>query len=155
VDVALLGVRDPGFTGVSDLAIVHFRALAVGDPALQVAAASGRSSSNAVVPIQLNTLQAPRALPARTELSAILPTPSPGSATMRFALARGGRVMLAIHGVDGRRVRVLADGEREPGEYSIGWDGRDGAGHPAAPGVYYVRFEAPGARFTRRLVLVR
>ena len=155
VDAALLGVRSPGFTGTGDLAIVHFRARAAGAPALRVATVQGRSSDNRPVPVEMNTLSAPKAVPARTVLAPITPTPSTGTARLSFTLARGGRVTLALHAVDGRRVRVLADGEREAGEYDVSWDGRDAGGHLAAPGIYYVRFEAPGATLTRRLVFVR
>ena len=154
VDAALLGVRSPGFTGTGDLAVVHFHARAAGAPALRVTTVLGRSSSNRPVPVEMNTLSVPKA-PARTALAPITPTPSTGTARLSYTLARGGHVTLALHAVDGRRVRVLADGEREPGDHDVTWDGRDAGGHLAAPGVYYVRFEAPGATLTRRLVFVR
>ena len=155
VDVALLGPRSPGFTGTGNVAVVHFHARAGGAPALQVAAVSGRSSTNTPVPVAMNTLSSPRPMPTRTALAAITPTPSTGTARLSYTLARGGRVTLALHAVDGRRVRLLADGEREPGEYDVTWDGRDAGGHTVSPGVYFVRLEAPGASFTRRLVFVR
>ena len=69
-----------------------------------------------------------------------------------FSLARAGRVELAIYGVDGRRVKVLVQGEREAGEYRLSWDGTDERGRAAAPGVYYARLGADGRVFTKKLV---
>jgi len=158
VDAALLGVRSPGLSGVGELASVRFRALAAGHPAVRVAAVEGRDATNATVPVEVATLAAPGdtpAPPSRTALAPIAPTPSRGAADVGFSLARGGRVTLTVLGVDGRRVRTLVDDVREPGEYRMHWDGSDAAGSMAAPGLYYVRLEAPGARFTRRLVLMR
>jgi len=158
VDAALLGVRSPGLSGVGELASVRFRALAAGHPAVRVAAVEGRDATNATVPVEVATLAAPggtTAPPSRTALAPIAPTPSRGAADVGFSLARGGRVTVTVLGVDGRRVRTLVDDVREPGVYHMHWDGSDAAGSLAAPGLYYVRLEAPGARFTRRLVLMR
>ena len=62
---------------------------------------------------------------------------------------------LAIFGIDGRRVRTLASGPRDAGVYRFVWDGRDEAGHDAAPGVYYARMISAEGRFGRTLVRLR
>ena len=77
-----------------------------------------------------------------------------GPIQIRYAIARATPgVHLDIYDVRGRRLRQLAQGAREPGEYSCLWDRRDAGGARAARGVYFVRLRADGARLTRKLVI--
>jgi hypothetical protein len=93
---------------------------------------------------------------ARLFLSNAWPSPSHAAAgtALRFGLERRANASLAIYDPAGRRVRVLASGERDPGEHTVRWDGRDESGWPASPGLYFVHFVTPGFAATRRLVLV-
>jgi hypothetical protein len=97
----------------------------------------------------------PGELPRQTSLGPPRPNPSGGTTEMRFALPRAGHVALAVFDVTGRRVRTLVVGVFEPGEHTAQWDGRDGVGRPTASGLYFVRLEADGRTFTRRLAVVR
>ncbi len=66
------------------------------------------------------------------------------------------RVDLAVYGIDGRRVRVLVQGELPAGEHRLTWNGRDDAGRPVASGVYLIRLAAPGEPVqTQRVVVAR
>ena len=67
-------------------------------------------------------------------------------------LPRRALVHATVHDVLGRQVRSLANGFRDSGVQGIAWDGRDGSGRPAAPGLYLVRVEVDGQRFARRAV---
>jgi hypothetical protein len=60
-----------------------------------------------------------------------------------------------VPGIDGRKVATLVNEAREPGQYQVNWDGRDGTGQPVRPGMYYARLVTPEGRFTRTLVLMR
>jgi endonuclease/exonuclease/phosphatase family metal-dependent hydrolase len=100
----------------------------------------------------------PVAPPARTLL--FVPVPNPviaARATLRFDLARAGRVHVAVYDVRGRHVATLLDEERAAGRHSLGWNGRDAAGKPLGNGVYFARMSAPGEGVTsdRRFVLLR
>ena len=83
------------------------------------------------------------------------PNPFRSGTTVRFDLAREGAASLAIYDVRGNRVRQLAGGTLASGRHERTWDGRDAAGHQVAPGIYYVRMEAPGTTESRKLVLLR
>jgi len=86
------------------------------------------------------------------------PDPVRESARFRWVLpaaTRSGHATLALYAVDGRRVRVLADGDGTPGPHEAVWDGRDGAGRPVAAGVYLCRLTNGAAALTRKLVVVR
>jgi hypothetical protein len=52
-------------------------------------------------------------------------------------------------------VATLVHETRAAGRYALSWDGRDAAGQPARPGVYYARLVTVGGRYTRTLVLIK
>jgi hypothetical protein len=80
------------------------------------------------------------------------PNPFRGTATVRFSLAKEGRVEIAIYDVTGRLVRTLHDGKAPAGESTMIWDGTDDAGHRMGSGVFWVEMNAGGYQSTKRLV---
>lgn len=75
-------------------------------------------------------------------------------ARVRWELPRAGDARITVHDVQGRLVRRLRDGMGSAtGE--IRWDGRDGGGEAAAPGVYFVRLVGEGGSATLPVVRVR
>ena len=94
-------------------------------------------------------------LPTVSGLSAPRPSPFVSATNLSFALAAGGRAELGIFSVDGRRVRTLANGVFEPGEYQMQWDGRGDNGVRAGAGVYFVRLTTPQGDFRRTVVLLQ
>jgi len=150
VDAALLGVRDRGLAGEGDVASVTFEALASGAPSVRLGQLAMRDAANR--PVGASTAAA---RPTETALMPVAPNPASGPSLVRFALAHASAVGLAVYGVDGRLVRQLARDSREPGLYQVSWDGRDAAGQPARPGLYFVRLVTDEARFTRTVTLVR
>jgi len=93
--------------------------------------------------------------PAGFALAPPAPNPARGAALLRYTLAAAAPVSLALFDLAGRRVRALDEGVRDAGGHVARWDGRDDAGQPAPPGLYFVRLEAAGRRATVRLVVVR
>lgn len=78
-------------------------------------------------------------------------------APVRLALAGpgAGHARLDVFDLQGRRVLRLLDGPLAPGERSVVWNGRDGAGRRLASGLYFARLEADGRSATARLLLLR
>jgi flagellar hook assembly protein FlgD len=62
-----------------------------------------------------------------------------GTSTVRFSIAKPGRVQIGIYDVTGRKIRSLADRVFPAGEQVLRWDGTDDAGAKVARGVYFVR----------------
>jgi len=154
VDVALLG-PGAGLFGSGELVKVHFRVKAAGVAALALKSAEGRDGTNRKVALNGLGGATPLSLPTKTWFSAPAPNPFTGTTTLSFALARGGAVELGVYGIDGRKVATLVRESREPGQYQVNWDGRDGAGQAVRPGMYFARLTTPEGRFTRRLVLMK
>ena len=84
------------------------------------------------------------------------PSPNPLRRNTMFAydLPKAARVSLAIYDATGRRVAVLATGERAAGRFQVTWQARaeDGSALPA--GLYFARFITPGLSRTARVVLL-
>lgn len=93
---------------------------------------------------------------ARVEFAPVYPSPSRGSASLRYVLPRAARARLAIYDALGRRVRELQpETSLAAGEHLALWDGRDESGRNVPPGVYMARLGVDGASFARRIPLVR
>lgn len=87
-------------------------------------------------------------------LTSIRPNPTSGAARIDYQLPRSSRVRLVVVDLQGRVVATLADGPMSAGRYHATWMGRSERGS-APTGIYFVRFEAGGKSFTKRMVLVR
>jgi hypothetical protein len=92
------------------------------------------------------------AAPRAFALSAAWPNPSKGAVTAEFSVAKQADVKLSVIDVSGREVDVLTKGSYSPGRYQVRWDGRNAAGQ-VPPGLYFLRYEALGEKFVRRIVL--
>jgi hypothetical protein len=84
----------------------------------------------------------------------VAPNPSPGMVQVEFEVAREAPVRLSVLDVQGRLVAVLAEGVRRPGRHLAAWDGTGESGR-MPPGLYFVRYTAPGTSVARRVVLSR
>ena len=94
--------------------------------------------------------------PLAFALHANAPSPFRGSTTLRFDLPRAASVRLAVHDLQGRRVRdLISDVGYAAGRHTIGWNGDDDDGRHLPPGVYLERLEVEGRSVSRRVVLLR
>ena len=54
---------------------------------------------------------------------------------------------MAVYDLQGRVVDLLVDGHRQPGDFSITWDGTN-----FAPGVYLYVFRSSNYSYTKKLI---
>jgi hypothetical protein len=82
------------------------------------------------------------------------PNPNPASreTRVRFSLPRAGRVSLAVYDANGRRARILADGEQSAGTHEVNWNLRQTSGARVSAGLYFVRLTTAEGTLVRRLV---
>src|SRR5205085_8638687 len=86
-DAAMLGPGN-GFSGSGVMAVVHFRAIATGSPAIGVQSVIGRDSQNH--PLTVTITQQPLSAmlpPTLTELQAAVPNPSRANATLQYSVS--------------------------------------------------------------------
>lgn len=93
----------------------------------------------------------------------ILPaSPNPVAGQTRFAyrigedVAAGGTVpvIMTLHDVQGRMVRMLRNTVQGEGAYQVSWDARDDAGRRVPGGIYYQRFRAGSVVRTSKVTVV-
>lgn len=97
-----------------------------------------------------------RSVPGETRLLSPFPNPLSRASTLRFDLARTGRVRLEVFDLNGRRVARVADRAFDPGRHSLDWNGRDDRGARLGAGLYFVRMSGPGLETrSARLAVVR
>ena len=83
------------------------------------------------------------------------PNPFSGTTTIGYTLPARQNVRVEIYDMLGRRLRVLARGERPEGYSQVIWDAKDDAGNTVSPGIYVIRLETPDRDETRKVSLVR
>jgi hypothetical protein len=107
-------------------------------------------NSDANWEISIYTIGVADELPVAFALAA--PSPNPATAgpnRIAFSVPRDAQVRLTVHDVRGRMMAKLADGLLPAGHHMRTWDATS-----VPAGVYFVRFEAPGFRADRRLVVL-
>lgn len=85
----------------------------------------------------------------------VRPNPVRGHCEVVFSQRSSGTSSVEIFDVNGRKIRVLFNGEQVAGMYAPMWDGKDDAGLNAASGIYLVRVATPDEHSSRRIVLAR
>ena len=96
-------------------------------------------------------------LPKAFSLSQNYPNPFNPSTTIDYSIPDGKAVpaRLKIFDVRGHLIRTLLDTAKEPGRYSIHWDGRNDKGEGVGSGVYLYRIEAGDFTSTKKMILTR
>jgi hypothetical protein len=83
------------------------------------------------------------------------PNPCVADTEIRFEIARTGPVSIKVYNAMGQLVRTLVDERRDPGRYSIRWDGRNQAGERVSSGVFFYSMKAEKFSETKKMLVVR
>jgi hypothetical protein len=84
------------------------------------------------------------------------PNPTRNATSIRFGLPADAAVSVRVFSVDGRLVRVLADGVHFPrGFHELAWDGRDMDGRQVGAGVFAYQLNASGAVRRGKITVLR
>ncbi|MBU8920688.1 MAG: T9SS type A sorting domain-containing protein [Bacteroidales bacterium] len=94
-------------------------------------------------------------LPEQYALEQNYPNPFNPNTEIKYSLPEGGRVLIEIFDVSGRRIVVLVDEYQEAGFRSIDWDGRSSDGSRVSSGIYFYRMIAGDWSSRRKMVLLR
>jgi hypothetical protein len=92
----------------------------------------------------------------RVDRVLVAPNPGPGRTSFLLDLGNPCKPSVRIYDLSGRLVRVLSNGPLPGGSHTMHWDGRDGAGHPIASGIYFWQLDVNEKRIARdKIVLTR
>jgi hypothetical protein len=72
---------------------------------------------------------------------------------IKYALPEDGNVRITVYNILGQRIIRIVKREKS-GYHIFSWDGRDKNGNKTGQGVYFIRFEFSGHKFTRKLVKI-
>ena len=64
-------------------------------------------------------------------------------------------VSIRVFDIRGTLVRVLVEGVKGSGEYTVFWDGTDNRGRSLPSGIYFCRMQAKGFAATRKMLLLK
>lgn len=79
-------------------------------------------------------------------LSQNYPNPFTGETTISFVVPEKSKVLLEVWNLNGQKVAILADGELEPSQYQVTWNGNLSNHRYIPQGVYIVRLVAAGRK---------
>ncbi len=95
-------------------------------------------------------------VPEKSFASYNFPNPFNPTTAITYAIpAPGGRVILSIYDLSGRRVKTLVNADIAPGTYTATWRGLDEIGRQLGSGVYFYKLEAPGFSEQRKMVMLK
>ena len=94
-------------------------------------------------------------LPGHFRLSQSYPNPFNNQAVIKYSLFKRTEVSLVIYNVLGQKVRTLVNNERQSGDVSVTWDGKDDRGRDLSSGIYFYQLRAGESAETRRMVLLK
>ncbi|HEX9933801.1 MAG TPA: T9SS type A sorting domain-containing protein [bacterium] len=83
------------------------------------------------------------------------PNPFNPSTTIRYSLARDGRVTVSVYDAIGHKKAVLVDAHQSAGSYEASWNGLAADGSVLPSGMYFYRIETSGFSKTMRMVLMK
>ncbi len=89
------------------------------------------------------------------DLSQNYPNPFNPITKINYSLNKGGSTTLKILNIKGQLIKTLVNSYKNPGDYSINWDGTDNLNKPVASGVYYYCLQAGNRVKTKSLILVK
>ena len=107
------------------------------------------------IPVVVRSARFAAPRPEGFALEGNVPNPFNPVTELGVQVSRLVHVRLEVYDVLGRRVRVLVDGERAAGYYSVRWDGRDEAGMEVGSGLYLCRMTAGSFCKVQKMVLLK
>ena len=127
---------------------VHLKEVILADPEAQIIPSVVRSSTRSC---EMNA-------PTQYRLGQNYPNPFNPRTDIRYQIADGGspiHTTLKIYNILGQEVRTLVNEMKEPGYYTVTWDGRNDQGIKAVSGVYLYRLEAGNSVCTRSMLVLK
>lgn len=96
-----------------------------------------------------------KSMPHVFGLSQNFPNPFHHTTRISYQLPARSCVTLGIYNTAGQVVNILVDQDKDPGYYSVEWDGKDALGRKVPSGAYLSHVKAGEFTETRKLILVR
>ncbi|MCK4965588.1 T9SS type A sorting domain-containing protein, partial [bacterium] len=96
-----------------------------------------------------------RRIPIQFALENNYPNPFNPETTIKYSIAKTSRVTLTIYNVIGQKIKTIVDKEKQPGYYSVKWDGTNDLGQKAASGIYIYRLQADNYIAAKKMIFLK
>jgi hypothetical protein len=83
------------------------------------------------------------------------PNPFSNETVIKYDLTESTTITLRIYNLLGLPIKTLVDQNQTGGPYEYVWDGTTDAGSKVPDGIYFIRLEAGGATFARKIIVDR
>jgi hypothetical protein len=94
-------------------------------------------------------------LPKSFMLSQNYPNPFNPTTTINFDVPEAIEVTINIYNLLGWEVKLLADGQYQPGSYTVSWEGTDNTGNKVSSGLYIYQIKAGDFVATKKMMLLK
>ena len=94
-------------------------------------------------------------IPVETVLKGNFPNPFNPGTNVKFDLAKDSYVSIKIYDIKGKLIRVLINGVKEAGQYSIPWNGRAENGNRCTSGIYLYKIETANYSKIEKMILLK
>ena len=74
---------------------------------------------------------------------------------IRFDMKANGFVTLKVYDITGKLVKILVNGVKDAGSYTVPWNGTNKNGSQVASGLYFYKMETEDYNETKKMVLLR
>ncbi|MCB9211854.1 MAG: gliding motility-associated C-terminal domain-containing protein, partial [Ignavibacteriales bacterium] len=81
--------------------------------------------------------------------------PFNSSTNINFILEKKTEVKLDIYNVNGEKIKTIINNYKQPGNYSIIWDGKNNKGEMVSSGIYYYRLIQINNSKTKKMILLQ
>ncbi|HEC79044.1 MAG TPA: T9SS type A sorting domain-containing protein [candidate division WOR-3 bacterium] len=84
-----------------------------------------------------------------------VPNPASTGTVIHYQAVNSGAVNLSVYDIEGRLIKTIAAGYREPGVYQVFWNGMDESNNPVGNGVYLYRLSTEDGVYVNKLIVLR
>ena len=109
----------------------------------------GKVHYSGTIEIEVNNI------PTKFALAQNYPNPFNPSTTIKYDVPVQSRVILNIYDGLGQLIKSLVNDMKEPGRYTVTWDGKNSNNQPAASGFYICRIGAGNFSAIRKMLLLK
>ena len=64
-------------------------------------------------------------------------------------------IKLEIYNILGQKIRTLVNQEKNPGNYSLSWNGKNDFGDSVNSGIYFIKFSSDNFSDTKKMTLLK
>jgi hypothetical protein len=97
----------------------------------------------------------PEVTPVISQLIGNYPNPFNPETSIAFSTKENGPVSIDIYNVRGQKVRSLLNENKEAGNHTVVWNGKDDNGKNVASGVFFYRMKSGKYSSTKKMILMK